>query len=1095
MTERESSRNLRMEGSSTKFGFRIRNSARGGGGGAGGGGGGEYGFAGSGGSGGSGGGGGISERKENEVPNRWDGGAALVGANAGSVVTLGTTQQQQQQPQQQKNLAARFSLKSSGGVLDDSSAVRCTTPPSVKDDYKGLKSLLVETRLASETYCESRVDRLSEKYQTDADTMEALATQKSYNPSQREANRKLRVELKKALEVKKQILEECSRIEKGLLSEQIQYRMTLQACRDVHDELQQRNMELLELSSRLGNEVDQTKRELSVLQGEKAKLVDQLKAATLVVKITGDAKAKADHDLKALSNTLTERENQLCGLDQAIDEKNEEIDCLRRKIAALESQHEQSIQDHKNQSNRLLEREREVAKCHLRDAQHSFEVSLTNKDEEILALKTDLSTLRTKTDAEAQKFILQRDELLDRQRMLETDLKSNRSRFDAVASENARLTDALNSTREKQERLLQQTESLNNEIERLNQRLEEKQNQLENGIETFQKANQAVEARLAESMTEKNFFLQRISVLESKIAASDDDLRRATALCEERARHIQHLDQEKSDLVHANRSLESEIGEGRTRGLRLEGELKVVKELYSEANKDLTILREEYCRAKEQISQERIYLQAESQRVKDEKQEIQSRFESELSLVRDERNKLSDSFHRIIDERDVLASEITVLRDQNLSGRFSPTGRLERQVELQIESDQLRRQLQEARYLEEKLESLEGENAYLRRRLLESESTRRKLHNTVQDMKGNVRVFARVRPVLCTVEAPEGCIVCPRETAESLVLTHAGEKHSFIFDRIFAASSSQSDVFSETSDFIQSALDGYHVCLFSYGQTGSGKTFTMEGRGDGPDRGLIPRSVEQILATATQMKSSGWEFSITASFLEIYNEEIRDLLCRSKESLALQIKRNSYSGRMEVSGATQEPVDRIDKIHELMKRASKLRSVAATDMNSKSSRSHSIFLLRLEGVCSANGVTLSGSLNLCDLAGSERLSRSCATGDRLRETQAINKSLSALVDVFDALKRKNSHVPFRNSKLTYLLQDCLGGDGKTLMMVNLAAEPSSASESLCSLRFASQVNQTELGRAKRNLSSVHSDTSFEMTPRTEDRRKKLSARK
>uniref|UniRef100_M4BWK2 Kinesin motor domain-containing protein n=1 Tax=Hyaloperonospora arabidopsidis (strain Emoy2) TaxID=559515 RepID=M4BWK2_HYAAE len=130
-------------------------------------------------------------------------------------------------------------------------------------------------------------------------------------------------------------------------------------------------------------------------------------------------------------------------------------------------------------------------------------------------------------------------------------------------------------------------------------------------------------------------------------------------------------------------------------------------------------------------------------------------------------------------------------------------------------------------------------------------------------------------------------------------------------------------------------------------------------------------------------------------------------------------------------------------------------------MNTESSRSHSVFTLHLQGVNDKGGVMLNGQLNLVDLAGSERASRSNVSGDRLKETQAINKSLSCLADVFTAIGNKSSHIPFRNSKLTYLLQSSLSGDGKTLMMVNLSPTLESASESLCSLRFAKQVNQVD----------------------------------
>merc|ERR1712038_688058 len=150
----------------------------------------------------------------------------------------------------------------------------------------------------------------------------------------------------------------------------------------------------------------------------------------------------------------------------------------------------------------------------------------------------------------------------------------------------------------------------------------------------------------------------------------------------------------------------------------------------------------------------------------------------------------------------------------------------------------------------------------------------------------------------------------------------------------------------------------------------------------------------------------------------------------------------------------------------------KHRCVAQTDMNAVSSRSHSVFTLHLSARNPKNRQALRGTLNLVDLAGSERPDRSKVTGDRAKEAMAINKSLSSLTDVFVSIGKKSSHVPFRNSKLTYLLQPSLSGDGKTLMLVNLSPTEKSTQESLCSLRFAAQVNKCELGKAKRSLEEV-----------------------
>lgn len=292
---------------------------------------------------------------------------------------------------------------------------------------------------------------------------------------------------------------------------------------------------------------------------------------------------------------------------------------------------------------------------------------------------------------------------------------------------------------------------------------------------------------------------------------------------------------------------------------------------------------------------------------------------------------------------------------------------------------------------------------------------------------------------------------------------------------MFGPPANQEAVFSEVSEFVQSALDGYNVCLFSYGQTGSGKTHTMQGSGTDQMRGIIPRAIELIGKQKLALESDGWVYTMHVSFLEIYNECIRDLLRSgngtSHNSHDIKIDRK---GQRYVSNLTSKTIDPCDQgaVEAILRQASRHRSVAATDMNETSSRSHSVFTLHLEAVNTSQKHQLKGVLHLVDLAGSERLARSGASGQRKTEAVAINKSLSSLTDVFVAIGNKQNHVPFRNSKLTYLLQPSLIGNGKTLMLVNLSPTVASSQESLCSLRFASQVNQCELGRAKRTFGNA-----------------------
>lgn len=378
--------------------------------------------------------------------------------------------------------------------------------------------------------------------------------------------------------------------------------------------------------------------------------------------------------------------------------------------------------------------------------------------------------------------------------------------------------------------------------------------------------------------------------------------------------------------------------------------------------------------------------------------------------------------------------------------------------------------------------------------LIEGEKLRKKLHNTILELKGNIRVFCRVRPLLPDdgVGADTSIISYPtslESQGRGIDLIQNGQKFPFTFDKVFNHEASQQDVFLEISQLVQSALDGYKVCIFAYGQTGSGKTYTMMGKPEAQEhKGLIPRSLEQIFQTSQSLLVQGWKFKMQASMLEIYNETIRDLLSTSRAGGSDLTRtengvpgkqyaiKHDANGNTHVSDLTIVDVCSISEISSLLRQAAQSRSVGKTQMNEYSSRSHFVFTLRIFGVNEATEQQVQGVLNLIDLAGSERLSRSGATGDRLKETQAINKSLSSLSDVIFALAKKEDHIPYRNSKLTYLLQPCLGRDSKTLMFVNISPDSPSVGESLCSLRFAARVNACEIGVPSRQLTLKAADS-------------------
>ncbi|KAL7975956.1 hypothetical protein Chor_011724, partial [Crotalus horridus] len=383
-------------------------------------------------------------------------------------------------------------------------------------------------------------------------------------------------------------------------------------------------------------------------------------------------------------------------------------------------------------------------------------------------------------------------------------------------------------------------------------------------------------------------------------------------------------------------------------------------------------------------------------------------------------------------------------------------------------------------------ETLTARLALLEEQLHTGEMERRCLHNALQELKGNIRVFCRVRPLLASerqAQKPSSHLRFPADNNKGLVLSRAEESHigrerkddisyEFSFDRVFPPSSSQESVFEEISLLVQSALDGYHVCIFAYGQTGSGKTYTMEGRDDlGPETaGMIPRAVRQIFAASREMEAKGWKYQFTANFLEIYNETLRDLLSlRPEQNGELEIRRVSqFTEELHVPNLSYMPVSSEEEVRRLLLTAQSHRSVAKTNLNERSSRSHSIFQLRVEGSNARRGLHTSSVLSLVDLAGSERLDKSLSTGERLKETQAINTSLSNLGLVITSLSNKEAHIPYRNSKLTYLLQNSLGGSSKMLMFVNISPLEENFAESLNSLRFARKVNECVIGTASSN---------------------------
>lgn len=351
----------------------------------------------------------------------------------------------------------------------------------------------------------------------------------------------------------------------------------------------------------------------------------------------------------------------------------------------------------------------------------------------------------------------------------------------------------------------------------------------------------------------------------------------------------------------------------------------------------------------------------------------------------------------------------------------------------------------------------------LRLRYKKELSERRKYFNMVQQLKGNIRVFCRVRPE----EGKTAQAIQVEGTSLTLTQNPDGrtKRQDYEFDSVFDQTTTQEKVFQDVKPLVTSVMDGYNVTIFAYGQTGSGKTHTM--KGIPKDQGVYHRTFQELFDLQCS-RDDDYEYTITISMFEIYNETVRDLLVSSTAPLDV---RRKASGEISIPGLEEKAVKNIQEVEELMAMGDSHRAVGVTDMNAHSSRSHCVLSINVHGLNTTAQLRYHGKMHLIDLAGSERIARSNVTGARLKEAQAINKSLSALGDVVQALVTKQKHIPFRNSKLTFFLSDSLGGNSNMLMFLCIRSGDDSSAETSCSLKFGARAQSIELGVAKQN--TVH----------------------
>ncbi|KAH6688061.1 kinesin heavy chain [Plectosphaerella plurivora] len=335
----------------------------------------------------------------------------------------------------------------------------------------------------------------------------------------------------------------------------------------------------------------------------------------------------------------------------------------------------------------------------------------------------------------------------------------------------------------------------------------------------------------------------------------------------------------------------------------------------------------------------------------------------------------------------------------------------------------------------------------------------------------SIKVVARFRPQNKIELESGGQPIVAFNAEDTCTLDSKEAQGSFTFDRVFDMNCKQSDIFDfSIRPTVDDILNGYNGTVFAYGQTGAGKSYTMMGSSidDDDGRGVIPRIVEQIFASI--MSSPGSiEYTVRVSYMEIYMEKIRDLLAPQNDNLPVHEEK---SRGVYVKGLLEIYVSSVQEVYEVMRRGGNARAVAATNMNQESSRSHSIFVITITQKNVETGSAKSGQLFLVDLAGSEKVGKTGASGQTLEEAKKINKSLSALGMVINALTDgRSSHVPYRDSKLTRILQESLGGNSRTTLIINCSPSSYNDAETLSTLRFGTRA------KAIKNKAKVNAELS------------------
>ncbi|KAI8945920.1 P-loop containing nucleoside triphosphate hydrolase protein [Xylaria longipes] len=559
--------------------------------------------------------------------------------------------------------------------------------------------------------------------------------------------------------------------------------------------------------------------------------------------------------------------------------------------------------------------------------------------------------------------------------------------------------------------------------------------------------------------------------------------RRYKILEEDHHRELERLTEEFKSEIDKNEKLQQEFESrcGAEAEARLESLSQDNKELRSAAERqkrdhehEIRLLQEAVHRRDSDLRR----TEEELRKANNEKYELQTQIHGNNETIERLRKRAEDAEERLSKDKGHLGGQISLLsstldlKSERIQTLEENAKKLQADCELRTQNIKLAAERQIA-----------DETASLRERLIKEEERRHKLFEQVQELKGNIRVMCRIKPPSDPAkdalipfkpqwnEIDEDkidglTIPTVREDPTEPGKMLPGKPRDFNFERVFDEKCTNRDVFDEISQLVQSVMDGKKVCIFCYGQTGSGKTFTMSKRAGDGDDGVIPRTQGMIFSETERLKTLGWEYTVEGSYLEVYQDKLYDLLA-SRHSRPEPLAVDPIGDELKIKGHDFTLLNDAADLDAMIKTADANRHVAATVKNDRSSRSHSILVLKVNGVKrDENGdvvKTRKGTLNLIDLAGSEKPDKD-GPPQGYKEGVEINSSLSYLRTVLSSLGQgKTEGVDFRSYTLTQLLRPSLGKGCRTLMFVMVSPLKENENETIRSLEFARDAQKVKMG--------------------------------